>query len=145
MDNHQQNSAPEKIDLTIFDKFKITPDELQQFLRLHPDRERRNQVIVFLVGVFLTPITLAGSLLGYVRLYRRFSKPEHPPVFWPMHPMTRVAMLIGAAALWAGLILLWAIFYPIAKSNPDFNHGVGVGIRHIQSLAGANCQQDCRG
>ncbi|MFN4247917.1 MAG: type IV secretory system conjugative DNA transfer family protein [Flavipsychrobacter sp.] len=92
--------------------FDVSALELQLLLERRPNPEARNKVILVLVSAFLTPITLTGSLLGYVRSYYRF---EHfkgiYPKFHPMPPITRVAMFIGAALAWLVLIGLFFLLY----------------------------------
>lgn len=91
--------------------FNVSSDELRFLLKPRPNPEGRTKFILWLVTVFLTPITLTGSLLGYVRAYNRFMAPQGEyPDFYPMHPIVRVAMLIGAALIWLVIIIaIWLL------------------------------------
>lgn len=100
----------------LIDKFKTDPRDLEELLRFYPDYEQRNQWIVFLIGVLLTPVTLLGSMIGFVRSYNRFSRDrQQEPNFYPMHPITRKAMLIGAGVIWIFLLVAIAILIPLVK------------------------------
>lgn len=96
--------------------FDVTPDELRLLFKPVPNPEGRTKTILWLVTVFLTPITLIGSLLGYVRSYKRFMQPyDERPDFYPMKPIVRVAMIIGAALIWViliGIVLLLVLLLP---------------------------------
>lgn len=92
-----------------YQQLGITPEELQTLLRFQADREKRSSWLVFLVGVLLTPISLIGALAGFVRGYNRILSPQQTlPWFYPMRPIIRVAMVIGAVIAW--LLVLLALF-----------------------------------
>jgi len=113
--NNQNNSS----NIPNINKFKsavenspalaIHKDDLKELFRFEPDPEARNSMIIFLLGVLLTPISLAGAFFGYIRGFNRFMRPfSLPPFLYPMLPIVRVAMILGAIAIWG--LLYFAIF-----------------------------------
>ncbi|MFD1258112.1 type IV secretory system conjugative DNA transfer family protein [Mucilaginibacter terrae] len=95
-----------------WEKLGISKDELKLLLRFRTDYEKRSKIAVFMVGVWLTPITLIGALLGFVRGYNRILRPfDIFPDFYPMRPIIRFAMIVGAIGIWLllliGCLLLW--------------------------------------
>lgn len=87
--------------------FDVSKEELQHLFKRHPNGALRTKVILWFVTAFLTPITLAGSLLGFVRGYKRFMQPHgQAPNLYPLSPIVRVAMFIGAAMIWVILFLI---------------------------------------
>lgn len=85
----------------------ITIEQLKELFRFEADMSGRTKLWLYLVGIILTPITLGGALIGYVRGYNRFMMEEKlDPEFFPLHPIVRLAMVIGAIAIWIGLFLL---------------------------------------
>jgi len=124
--NNQNNSS----NLPNINKFKNTAennnalsihaDELKELLRFYPNPEARNGFIIFLVGVLFTPITLAGALFGYVRGFNRFMRPiQLPPFLHPMLPIVRVAMIIGAIAIWVVLFFAFVTIFKILGGTPE--------------------------
>lgn len=102
--------------------FRVHPGELELLLKFYPNFETRNQVIIFCLGVLLTPITLLGNIFGFVRSYERFEKPLAKPVeFWPMKGITRVAMLIGALVLWACVLVAVIGLVALFKIHSSFS------------------------
>lgn len=98
--------------------FNVTSDELRQLIENRPNTEGRARLLLWMVAVFLTPVTLAGSLLGYVRGYKRFMySHDEAPNFYPMKPIVRVAMILGAALIWVVLFaLLWCAYLFVPNS-----------------------------
>jgi type IV secretion system protein VirD4 len=97
-------------------KLGIRKSELEYLIKFRPDYEARAQFFVFLIGVFLTPITLVGALLGFIRGFERFGAPINGlPYMHRMHPILKVAMFLGAAAAWVVVILLFTLFFPFAS------------------------------
>ncbi|CCH56535.1 type IV secretion system protein VirD4 [Fibrisoma limi BUZ 3] len=86
--------------------FGVTSQEIDQLFRLKSDPATFNRFMLFVVGLLLTPITLAGALLGYVRAYNRFMRPlaEYPRLH-PLRPIVRFAMVLGAILIWVGLFV----------------------------------------
>lgn len=126
----------------IADDYGVTTDELRYLLKFHPDKNKRNKFIVFMIGVLLTPVTLAGALLGYVRGYNRFVRHHRLfPVFYPLSPPVRAAMVIGAALIWVALIGLLLLFVPIAWISGSYTPAVitYMGINLLFSLAVYAC------
>ena len=103
-----------KTEKTILDNFTAPSSQINTLFRLYPNYEASNVIMVFLLGVLFTPVTLAGSLLGFVRGYNRFNraKPDYP-VFYPMKPIVRIAMFAGAVFLWICVIIVVAVIYPV--------------------------------
>lgn len=87
--------------------FDVSKEELHLLFKRFPNGELQTKIILWFVTAFLTPITLAGSLLGFVRGYKRFMKPnDEAPDLYPLRPIVRVAMFIGAALIWVVLFLI---------------------------------------
>lgn len=99
--------------------FSVTQDELKALFRIYPNPNAITEKCLLAVGIFLTPITLAGALWGYVRGYKRFMQyRKMQPTFVGMLPIVRVAMILGAILIWAFLflilklaIMLWVQFF----------------------------------
>lgn len=101
-----------------FNREKSIPDDIphilgeplyiwEDLLSFKPDPEKQNRFLVFMVGVLLTPITLIGALLGFVKAFERLEiYLGRVPRFYPMRPVVRAMMVAGAILLWIGLILL---------------------------------------
>lgn len=88
-------------------RFDVSQKELRQLFEFRPNPENRTKLVLWLVTAFLTPITLAGALLGYVRAYMRFMYPQKEyPELYPLRPIVRVAMILGAVLIWVAIILL---------------------------------------
>ncbi|MBA9076557.1 type IV secretory system conjugative DNA transfer family protein [Rufibacter quisquiliarum] len=74
--------------------------------------EVRNKALLFLIGMVLLPVTLAGVLWGYARGYKRFVFPlDRLPVFARLPAIVKLSMLIGAVLIWAVLVVLAFVFY----------------------------------
>lgn len=98
--------------------FDVSQDELRILFKRRPNPEGRTKFILWLVTVFLTPITLIGSLVGYARAYRRFMFPrDEYPNFYPMRPIVRVAMIIGAVLIWVVLIIAFWLFLQLVPDQ----------------------------
>lgn len=69
--------------------------------KMDKDPEKQNRFIVFMFGVLLMPITLVGALLGFIRAFKKLGYTLGPvPFFYPMRPVVRGAMIIGAIITW---------------------------------------------
>lgn len=56
---------------------------------------------LYLVGIFLSPVTLFGALWGYIRAYYRHHYPKGElPRFDKLKPVTRIAMILGGLLIW---------------------------------------------
>lgn len=87
--------------------FGVTSAEIDYLFRFNANSGTFNKIILFFVGVFLTPVTLTGSLIGYARAYNRFMKPlAEYPLLHPLRPIVKFAMFVGAALIWVALFLL---------------------------------------
>lgn len=81
--------------------FGVTSAEINQLFSIKPNASLRNRIILFLVGLFLTPVTLAGALFGYAQAYLRFVKPlAEYPLLHPLRPIVRFAMFAWAILGW---------------------------------------------
>lgn len=97
---------PNQFKNTLWEKFGVTTDELIYLLEFRKNLEARNTMIVFMLGVLFMPVTLAGALIGYARGYNRFFRFRNfMPGFYPMYPIIRVAMVIGAIVAWLAIAL----------------------------------------
>lgn len=96
-------------------KFTVTPEEVKYLLRFRADQEVRSRLIVFLIGVVFSPLSLIGGLFGFVRSYHRFYRSDEYPDFYPMRPITRVAMLIGVAVIWVCWFIITGICFAAIK------------------------------
>ncbi len=100
---------------TFLNLFEISAEDFQKLIKNHPNFQSRNMFVVFLIGVFLTPVTLIGSLFGWIRSYMRFIYPMGaPPQMRNFTPIMRIAMIIGAIVAWAitgvSLYLILSLF-----------------------------------
>lgn len=117
--NKQDSSPkpqPENLDDNhdVWQKLGITKAEFKALLELRSNGNARSQTIIFLLGVFLTPITAIGALLGFVHGYQRILWPEKIlPHFYPMRPIIRLAMFLGAILLWVVVIIAAIVVLPL--------------------------------
>ena len=87
--------------------FGVTSAEINYLFRFKTDSSAFNKFLLFLVGLFLTPITLAGALMGYARAYNRFMQPlAEYPLLHPLRPIVKFAMFVGAGLIWVVLFIL---------------------------------------
>jgi len=93
--------------ITIVDDLEVSSEDLKELFRSDPNPEFLPKLGLYLLGILLTPITLAGALIGYGRAYNRFLKPRdiYPRLF-SLPPIVRVAMIIGAVLIWAAIIVV---------------------------------------
>jgi len=92
--------------------FSVTTDELKTLLAFRRKPEQTTLNILIIVAALLGPITIFGALiLGYKRAYMRFMYPNNEfPKLYPLKPITRVAMILGAIAAWLAVIaIIWAV------------------------------------
>ncbi|AYL96690.1 type IV secretory system conjugative DNA transfer family protein [Mucilaginibacter celer] len=101
-------------DHDVWHRLGITKAEFKTLLELRSNGNARIQTIIFLLGVFLTPITAIGALLGFVHAYQRILWPEKIlPHFYPMRPIIRLAMFLGAILLWVVVIIAAIVVLPL--------------------------------
>ncbi len=89
------------------------------------DPERKPKMALFLIGVFLTPITLIGALWGFRRAYwRKLIYQDLPPSLEPIHPFAKKAMYIFAGVAWI-LTVGTAILLLIGLTSLFNSNGAG--------------------
>ncbi len=92
-----------------------TSQDVADLFKTKYDPESKIKTALFLVGLFFSPITLAGSLWGYIRAYnRKLFHLNVPPTLYPLHPFARLSMIIFALFIWvvlAVLYFLWITFF----------------------------------
>lgn len=100
--------------------FRVQPGQIAALFKRSPRPARMTKIILWVVGALLTPITLAGALIGFGKAYLRFDFPLHKePGLHPLTPIGRVAMIIWAVLIWAILLaVLWAIYMVISLLVP---------------------------
>ncbi|EHQ29802.1 type IV secretory system conjugative DNA transfer family protein [Mucilaginibacter paludis] len=131
--NPYQQAANKSDDDDIFSRLGITKAEFDTLIEFRANYEARNNVFVFLVGVLLTPISLAGSLLGYVRAYRRFFDGRSVRAYlWPMRPITRLAMILGAIVFWLLMLALFIVAIPVFAAG-NYTKGLILGYLVINT------------
>jgi len=87
------------------EKFAVSSADLHNLLRFKRNPERSTKNILILVNLLFTPITLLGAVTGYIRGYNRFMKHDNlPPDLYPLQPIMRVAMILGAIGIWVAII-----------------------------------------
>lgn len=91
--------------------FDISAEEIRTLVAIRRNPAGRTRLILILVTAFLTPITLLGSLLGFIRAYKRFKYPkDEAPDIYPLTPIMRVAMIAGAVLIWVVLFVCAWLF-----------------------------------
>jgi type IV secretion system protein VirD4 len=106
----------------------VSSEEIQELFRTDPDPERLPKFGLFLLGILLGPVTLAGALLGYGRAYNRFLKPrEIYPRLYDLPPIVRVAMIIGVVLAWLVMVALPAVIVAAFRSVDSFNSAAIMG------------------
>lgn len=107
--------------------FEVSAAEVAKLFVFEGKPIARVKFILAMVGTLLTPITLIGVLVGYVRAYIKFDYPRRKdPDLYPLSPIHRVAMLLGAVLIWCVLFLL---FYIVVTFMPSdwIEHGYLIG------------------
>lgn len=95
----------------------VSGEEFKELFRIEPNPEGLPKIGLFLLGILLTPITLAGALLGYGRAYNRFLKPQDIyPRLYNLPLIVRIAMIIGAILIWVAIIALLVLILLASKT-----------------------------
>jgi type IV secretion system protein VirD4 len=95
--------------------FGVTYAEIEELFRITPNASLRNKIVLFLVGLVLTPVTLAGALFGYTQAYLRFMKPlAEYPLLHPLRPIVKFAMFAWAILGWFVLFGLLFVLKTVA-------------------------------
>src|SRR5690554_6656441 len=88
---------------------EITWDDVVILLRPKAHPESRFKLVLFLVGVFLTPITLAGAIFGYWRAYVEYLRPRGiPAILTTYYPIVVFSMCMYSVLIW---VFLFVVFY----------------------------------
>ncbi|WP_375443694.1 type IV secretory system conjugative DNA transfer family protein [uncultured Fibrella sp.] len=88
--------------------FGVTSSEIDELFRSEPNPGAFNKAVLVAVGLFLTPITLAGALLGFTRAYNRFTRRlSIAPSFANLSPITKFAMVVGGLLIWVFVFTLF--------------------------------------
>lgn len=94
----------------------IHPYEIEALLHFSANPETLPKLVLWLIGILLTPITLLGTLLGYIRGYKIFMQRYGLlATFIRLRPIIRVAMFFGAIAIWFTLLCAILIFAGVIK------------------------------
>ncbi|WP_118976734.1 type IV secretory system conjugative DNA transfer family protein [Taibaiella koreensis] len=88
--------------------YKAFRQQIIELFRIKPESKMNARTVLVIVAAILTPITLIGSLIGYVRSYVKFlqSKGEVPR-FHALPAIMVFAMVAGGVLIW---FALWAVF-----------------------------------
>lgn len=113
----------------------VSSDELRELIRSKPNPENITKLLLFLIGILLTPITLLGVVLGYGRAHNRLLKPlSFYPRLYSLPPIIRVAMIIGGVVIWVAIVL--AIGFVTVTSGIGSRSGANEIIYFVGSLLG---------
>ncbi|PSL23498.1 type IV secretory system conjugative DNA transfer family protein [Dyadobacter jiangsuensis] len=101
-----------------------TADDILALFQSPKNPEAKVKYILWAVGIFLTPITLAGAVWGFIRAYnRKLYKLDVAPTLAPLHPFARVSMIIFAVGIWVvllvGFFIISHVYHWIVGSNGD--------------------------
>lgn len=89
--------------------FGVSEKDVIELFRPSSNPEGRMKFVLMLVGFLLTPISLWGSIIWYVRGYKRFMEPlKQYPRLYKLPPIMRFAMVVGA-------IIIWLFIFVISK------------------------------
>ncbi len=103
MSSHNNSTTPPKKR----GYFEVSTAEIAELFVFKGKPVAKVKFILAMVGMLLTPITLIGALVGYVRAYIKFEYPYgKDPDLYPLAPIHRVAMILGAVLIWCVLFLL---------------------------------------
>ncbi len=83
----------------------VSQRELIDLIKPGQNKDGLTQAILFLLSLVLTPITIWGSLLGYIRGHQRFMQNEAPRLH-NLKPIVKLAMILGAVAIWIAVYLV---------------------------------------
>lgn len=117
--------------------FDVTAEEVIALFKIERKPEGIAKLLLVLVGVLLTPITLTGALFGFVRAYMKHDFPKDKlPVFHPMTPIKRVAMIIFAVLIWIILITVVSIIITVLPATWTDNHTLYIYILFNLAFSG---------
>lgn len=87
-----------------------TEEEFKLLIKITPSPGASTRRILYLIGILLTPITLAGVLIGYVIGYTRVMYPQkRDPDLYNIPSVVKWAMVIGGMLAWLILFLIITI------------------------------------
>lgn len=109
--------------------FNVTNDEIKTLFQFRRDPEKTSKVILLLIAMITGPITIIGALVFYVRAFNRFMHPNHElPNFYPMRPIVRVAMIIGAVLAW--LVVIAGVYFA-KEYAPELFGSAGMAFAYL--------------
>lgn len=118
--------------------FKGVGPQLKELFRFRKNPEAITKTLLIVEGLFLGFITLLGTMIGYMRSYNRFMKPQgRRPDLYALPPIVKIAMVLGAVVLWVGIYLLLKLLAPIlrfALSSDTFTIGFLIGFAFINII-----------
>ena len=84
----------------------VSEKDVIDLFRPSKNREGKMKLLLVLVGFFLTPVSLFGSILWYQRGYGRFMEPKKEfPRLFSLPPIMRFAMVVGAIIIWVVIFI----------------------------------------
>ncbi|TGE04613.1 type IV secretory system conjugative DNA transfer family protein [Hymenobacter fodinae] len=100
----------------------ITEQDVRTLLTNQPNPSLLPKVILFIVGLILTPLTMAGALWGYIRGYMRFLAPQGKyPDLAEFPNIVKLGMVIFAALAWVLVVGIgWTAFHVFEFFFEDF-------------------------
>ena len=101
--------------------FAVSATEWKALFRFKRTPGALTKAILVIVGLVLSPITLIGVMLGYVRSYNRFLRGDRTPDLYQLPTIVVYAMILGGIAIWGlsyvGLKLSYEILTHVMGSR----------------------------
>ncbi len=98
----------------LFQYYNVHPFAVEELFRRYPNPQSKPKRRMYLIGIFLTPITVIGMFWGFFRAYKKFMLFDDRnqgllPDLNRMIPIVRFAMVAYAFILW--LLIFSVIFF----------------------------------
>lgn len=85
--------------------------------------ERITTRVLYIIGMLLSPITMAGMLWFYIRSYRRFLRDRgRYPLLSDLEPISKAAMILGGLVIWFIILIILSLLFILATVL--FNEGM---------------------
>ncbi|WP_343668430.1 hypothetical protein [Chitinophaga sp.] len=98
----------------------IRPADIAHIVTPELSADQQAKLLFFLTGAFLTPITLAGVLIGYVRGYNLYMRPRQAaPSIGDIPPIVQLSMVIWGVMIWLALLVFVLLLRMIAPLFGD--------------------------